>query len=265
MILQITEAGAPGLALFHYREALPKDHERALTNNNAGIAAATLSLPITARTHQKKAAELGSTLAMSNLASAFLEGGFVDEAKELLTKARETTDVDRRIDSVAGDIATAERREEQRLEEIFANVKKGKQWRLKHAEALVAEQPPITEILGEYEGTSRLVLSLLADGTIAGTFALPLVGEVVLTGRLEGRALSFAWATNPPQPASWASTLLGPTRNTGHGLLILEGARLRGYALSQPRLLDLADLKDWKDLDFQRRASGNLLPAPTGS
>jgi hypothetical protein len=198
---------------------------------------------------------------MSNLASAFLEGGFVDEAKELLTKARETTDVDRRIDRVAGDIATAERSEELRLEEIFANVKKGRQWRLKHAEALVAEQPPIGQILGEYDGTSRLVLSLLPDGTIGGTFALPLVGEVVLTGRLEGRALSFAWATNAPQRAS---TLLTPSRKTGHGLLILAGARLRGYALNQPRLLDLADLEDWKDLDFQKRASDNLFLAPPG-
>ncbi len=258
-----SENGAPALALFHYRALLgkEKEHERALANNNAGVAAENLALPIFARAYQKNAVDLGSTLAMSNLASGLLGAGFLTDAKDWLTKARKQEDVHRRVEEVAGDIAQAERTQEAALNTVLENVSKARQWRVKHAEALLSPAPRITELVGEYEGTALLVITLMPDGTLGGSFHLAGTGEVVLTARLEGAALSFAWATKSQQH----ETLLSYSRKTGHGLLIVEPSRLRGYALTQGRSLDAAQLEGWADLEFRKKAAASLSIAAQSS
>jgi tetratricopeptide (TPR) repeat protein len=87
------------LAIFFYRLAVYLEPKHQWALNNLGWEFSKANLRVEAARYYKKAAALGNTLAMANLAGMKQWAGFVDEAEELLKKAQEQEDVH---DNVAG-------------------------------------------------------------------------------------------------------------------------------------------------------------------
>jgi tetratricopeptide (TPR) repeat protein len=76
------------IAVWHYTKALEIDARYGDALNNLGVLYGELKLPKLASDYYKKAVEVKETLAAANLAHIFLDAGLIDEAGEILGKAR---------------------------------------------------------------------------------------------------------------------------------------------------------------------------------
>lgn len=77
------------MALYHYL-LIPHEERHKSTWNNLGYVRDKLKLPANSVKAYKKAAELGETLAMSNLAYKYIRGGFLEDAKAQCDRALAT-------------------------------------------------------------------------------------------------------------------------------------------------------------------------------
>jgi tetratricopeptide (TPR) repeat protein len=84
------------LALLHY-SSIPESKRSGAAWNNLGVACDAVDIPADAVLAYRKAEEAGETLAMSNLASKFLEAGFLDEAKAECERALKLDDPHRNV------------------------------------------------------------------------------------------------------------------------------------------------------------------------
>lgn len=229
-----SESLANNNALYHYRELLSQSESNSTYHNNAGVAAEALSLPIAAVEFFRSAGALGSTLAMSNLATRFLTAGFSQEARTLLSDAQEHADVDRRVLTVMGHAAKAEDDNESRLKSIEERCSRFLKWRHKEADAIRTDTAPSPRFVGVFAGTpSEVTLEPEPDGSIKGTFAYGW-RSATLVGQIVGAALLFTWSTTEK---SSALTLLSG-KVSGFGLLLWKGDSLVGYVAEGERSPD---------------------------
>ena len=100
-----SEADNNELALLHYQNLIrsKKDHEYGW--NNLGVVYSNLKMPILAVNAYQKSFELGETLAASNLAYKLIQEGFVEEARDIIAKAREKEDIDERVEHASSHLA----------------------------------------------------------------------------------------------------------------------------------------------------------------
>jgi Flp pilus assembly protein TadD len=84
-----SQAGREDLALLHYKAALELDGGHRPAINNLGVAYDRLGMSLRAVTEYKRAADLDESLGKANLALAFLNAGFLDEAATILHAASE--------------------------------------------------------------------------------------------------------------------------------------------------------------------------------
>ena len=105
------------LAFFHYSR-IPIAERNKIVWNNLGVAYNNLKLKIKAIDAFRRSANEGETLAMSNLASDFLQAGFKDEARALCEKAITIPEHHARVPSVLVSIGEEEDRENKKIEEL---------------------------------------------------------------------------------------------------------------------------------------------------
>jgi tetratricopeptide (TPR) repeat protein len=112
------------LSIYHYRSLLQlkADHPNSL--NNLGVTYRQLQLPITATRAQKQAVELGETLPSANLAYAYLNEGFVDEAQALLATAMSKPDHHENVTHALAEIESRKRAESDKLAGLMEDAKK---------------------------------------------------------------------------------------------------------------------------------------------
>lgn len=91
-----SEHGNEDLSLYHYL-AIPHDRRNQSTWNNLGVAFQKIQLPAKAVAAYTKAAEQGETLAMSNLAYKLMGAGFLELAREHISKAMAATEPHRNV------------------------------------------------------------------------------------------------------------------------------------------------------------------------
>jgi len=114
-----SDAERADLAAYHYSR-IPDSSRSAIAWNNYGVALSLLGLPIKSVTAYRQSEKLGETLAMSNLAHKFLDGGFLKESSEILDTAIKTPDHNKNIDKALGTVESrkeAEKKEEAEIEE----------------------------------------------------------------------------------------------------------------------------------------------------
>ncbi len=90
---QSEQSDVRGLAIHFYRLAIYLDSKNQYALNNLGWEYSKAGLQIKAAEYYVRAADLGNTLAMANLAGMKLTAGLADEADELLKKAQEQESV----------------------------------------------------------------------------------------------------------------------------------------------------------------------------
>lgn len=115
------EAGLEGMSLFHYRNLLDFEPDNASALNNAGVQYDRLGMPWLSTTAYKAAEKLNNSLASANLASKYVNAGFVEEATTSLSKAKEMMDVHPNVLTALSNLPEKQEREHKLTTEIMDN------------------------------------------------------------------------------------------------------------------------------------------------
>jgi tetratricopeptide (TPR) repeat protein len=118
-----TSEQIPSLALLHYNELIGSDPNSQAAYNNMGVALSAFELEGLAAEKYKKAADLGNTLAVSNLSSRYINAGFYQEAKQILLKAKESADIHENVWTALDSLSRKEKEEAEKYAEILAQAK----------------------------------------------------------------------------------------------------------------------------------------------
>jgi tetratricopeptide (TPR) repeat protein len=158
------------LALLHYADALRFKVDHAAALNNLGVQYDRFLLPGKAVDAYSKAAAMGLTVAMGNLASKYLSEGFVDDAASLLTEAMKTGTPHERVVTVFERLKETERDEEKKQEDLLEHGRRVQTFIRRMAErAFSAGSPGDLEGLWSGSRGERLELEV-AGGTLSGHF-----------------------------------------------------------------------------------------------
>jgi pyrimidine deaminase RibD-like protein/TPR repeat protein len=113
----LAEANLHALAAIQYELALASESNNEASLNNLAVAFDKLSLPGMAVQHYRKAAELGNTLAMANLAQQYIAGGFFHEADVEVKRGRTAEEPHENIGAAMVALANAKSEESKRWTE----------------------------------------------------------------------------------------------------------------------------------------------------
>lgn len=248
---------SPSLTFYHYRKAISVDPNNESANNNAGVAADLLELPLTSVGFYKEAEKLKNTLSMSNMASKLIDAGFADEAKLILERARQQENYHENIDINFGRIPKDKRNEEKRIKELELKLEKLISWRAQEAEAIAQPSFSHDQLVGTYQTTSDWDFDLKVgdQGEIIGEYK-NLIETFKMTGNVEGTLVYYQWNSTPiGEPTLGGLLALGrptgaaalPARfgvpASGEGTFIIkdEGKTLTGYRTEK----DPLNLREW--------------------
>lgn len=135
--------GREKLSLLHYKK-LADITPQAGTLNNLGICYDHLKLKAKAISSYLKSAEQKETLAMGNLAFAYLNAGFVNAAKEVIDQANkyyaEDIEVNPRVASALNKLEYLKKEEDQNETKFLKEAEQERKFRLKYSEAKLSEK-----------------------------------------------------------------------------------------------------------------------------
>lgn len=106
------------LAYLHYRNLLKYIPKNSSALNNIAVTLGELKLPINSITNYKKSWELKETLSAANLASKFVEAGFIDEARDILKQASCEESPDPQVGRIISSVNEKEKQESSELDNI---------------------------------------------------------------------------------------------------------------------------------------------------
>lgn len=225
------------MVFYHYNELIKIYPQNQAALNNLGVIAKELEIPFTAVDYYRKSEELGDTLAMANLATLLIRGGFKAEALEILKTAQQSDSMHRNVRSELGNITEKEYAEEGKIEFINNSALKLHELRLKEYEALLGTQVQSANLEGEYDGEpTDLKLNSKPDGSLVGEFPISpnsiFPTKFQLKGHIDGSLFHFTWESLPSKELP---TLLGgETKSSGYGSFCIsnDGNSLTGYRFS---------------------------------
>lgn len=125
----------PSLALLHYKELIQYDNKSQGGYNNLGVALSSFGLEGLAIENYKKSAELGNTLAASNLSSRFMHTGFYQEAKKILLKAKESDDIHENVWKILENLSRKEKEEAAKYTSLLEKANEEQKFLRKFGEA----------------------------------------------------------------------------------------------------------------------------------
>jgi Tfp pilus assembly protein PilF len=189
------EDGFALAAAYHYQILLDQ-RGKSGEYNNLAIILANLDMPVTAVKHYRAAMEQKNSKAAANLAEAFADHGFIEQATEVLDRALKEESVDPKVHEVYSSLAGREKEEEKRLEKLRDAGSAERQLLLTKLD-LEETLPPLS--LADVEGiwdTSVGQLALAADGGKLTAKLKEGVWDWKLTGQLQGRSYAFQWTND---------------------------------------------------------------------
>jgi tetratricopeptide (TPR) repeat protein len=134
------------LAVHCYLTALRFDQSHSMATNNLGVVVRYAGLPMKGVGYFQKASEKGNTLAMANLGNAYLDGGFLAEAKETLQEAAAARDPHPNVASHLSDLAKRETAEEQNFTALQTESARAADFVVTIAEAWIRSMPQISGV-----------------------------------------------------------------------------------------------------------------------
>jgi tetratricopeptide (TPR) repeat protein len=196
------------LSILHYTTLLQLKAQHTMALNNIGVQYRQIELPIASTVAYREADRLGETLATANLAYAYLDGGFVDEAQALLTVAMSKPRHHENVTHALADIENRKRAESEKLGEFIKAANKQRDFLRIMGEAYLDVNPgteidgawlfPVGEITltqlspesAEGEGTNLIrgggIASILGSSPVADTQE-----KFTLKAHVQGRVLEF--------------------------------------------------------------------------
>jgi tetratricopeptide (TPR) repeat protein len=265
------------LAVFHYQKLLIMK-QGAYSLNNLGVSYGRLKLNCKSIDTYRQAVAQDNTLAMANLAHKFLDGGFRDEARGLISKAHtletQGQTIDPNVASAAQKLANMEREEEKNEQSALKDAKKERTFRLQYADAFLSETNAAGSILDAQWLTpwGKVTVEVdIASGTFKATahdrVELPdymglMVGAsgpptkyyedryVVVEGTVTGLSARYRITVDDKQ----ATTLLGqlgqPKIRSATGYMILSESSPKARIMEKPSD-DKCEFPEWTKVSSQ--------------
>jgi tetratricopeptide (TPR) repeat protein len=139
------------LSLLYYTTLLNFSPNNAMALNNIGVSYSKLQMPIKSVSHQKRAFDLGNTLAASNIALDYLNAGFADEAAATIEKTKEAKEeLHRNIGSTFSQISDEREKERKREKEAFEIAREYQRFLRLFGEAYFVRVPSGIDISGTW-------------------------------------------------------------------------------------------------------------------
>ena len=144
------ESGFRDLSLYLYKTLInfSPDHKEGL--NNLGVVYDELQMPIHSIKAYKKSWEQKETLAAANLAYRYLNAGFFDEAKNILSEVKKETDIHPNVANAISDLSKREEGEDKNEQEYLDRAIKQQQFLSKFAENYFKKVSVDVEIDGSW-------------------------------------------------------------------------------------------------------------------
>lgn len=149
------------LSFMHYKSLLGFEPNDNMALNNMGVAYDKLNMPIKKITLLKRAAEKDNTLASANLAFAYMNEGFADEAKEILEQATTKEQPHENVGNATFALAQRKEAESERESEVLDASREQRGFLLVFADAYF-KQPPSA---AKFEGSWRFLNGVVATVT----------------------------------------------------------------------------------------------------
>jgi len=137
------------LSLYHYK-LLTSVRSRDSDWNNMGVAQSHLQLPGKSVTSYRQSEKLGGTLAMSNVAHAFIKAGFVDEAQEICDRATQIENYDQQVGSAITELKEKREAEDAQEKEYLDKVQPRRVFYMQYSSACL--KPTIVDLQGAWSG-----------------------------------------------------------------------------------------------------------------
>ncbi|MGJ5048029.1 hypothetical protein ACQR09_13240 [Bradyrhizobium oligotrophicum] len=203
-----SQIGNEAIALYHYLQ-IPTGDRNSVVWNNIGAASDQLDLPAKAVGAFKRAAAMGQTLAMSNLGSKLMNGGFVELAREQVKRAMECPEVHENVGHLVAKLSSIKENEEKRQDELIKSAANRlalfrelgraaihetpeiipQQWQGPHCILMLDRLEDMITLKGRYE-TEGGLLSALVTGRAGAALQIPKSKySISYTGRIRGRAI----------------------------------------------------------------------------
>lgn len=236
-----SEVGNDQLAIFHYL-LIPRDQRQSHVWNNLGVSYAREGLKGKSIQFYRKSEELGGTLAMSNLAHALIEAGFLKEADDLCAAATKRPSFDKQIGTAITKLKETRENEEKKELEILEATGKIRKFMIDYAKATLQSAPvnyqdiwrdsqcdlTITINDGKFSATGSYEVATGGLLAISNPFT-PASPKKTIAVQYEG-SLTGLTARYSKKVGSQgeASSLLGATEHTGIMILDLTKGLIQG-------------------------------------
>lgn len=162
------------LSAYHYKAYL-KTTEDSNVMNNLGVEYQNLNLLGKSVWSYKKAIDKGESLANANLAWRYIEKGFYDEAKNILSQAIEKEDHHENVDSNLNHLKTSIEKEEEEENSILTSAKETRNIILEFAQAITIP----------FDGYEKINGLWAADYSDLKEFKIEFISPNILTGKHE--------------------------------------------------------------------------------
>jgi hypothetical protein len=212
------------LSLLHYRK-LTDTTKHSTGLNNMGASYGNLELKGKSISSYFEAARENETIAMGNLAHAYIDAGFIVDAQNQIDKANklssEWTKVNPRVGDAQYKITTLLEKEKKKEEEILLEARKESQYRVKYSKALCSDvKMKKNQIDGEWQ-TSRGILKLIFDESL-NAFETNIQLEAGKQNYLKGSISGMSGKYSIKSSGTPGITLLGgytPNESTGYMII----------------------------------------------
>jgi Tfp pilus assembly protein PilF len=154
------------LSLFHYLKIPEKDRSASIWNN-LGAEFNYCDLPNKSTTAYKKAEELGSTIAMSNLANKLINVGFLKEAEEICNRAIKYQDYHKNVLDSISSIKNVPEQEDKKEKPILDRVKPLSEFYREYGYASLQSGPE--NLAGSWRGPQCNLSLTIKDNQITAT------------------------------------------------------------------------------------------------
>lgn len=236
-----SNAGHKKLALLHYKKLKDIGDNSGL--NNLGVGYSAHELNCKAVQNYIKASENGETLAMANLCYKYLNEGFLDEAKNLVEKARKLgqkgVNVHVNISGVEQKIGKLSEEENEKEKVLFAESEKERRFRVKYSHAFLSDKhveksrfegswdapegvTTITfdKITGSFQAILQKEVSSILAASLGGAPSFFVTKKI--TGVIEG--LSGRFEVESQEESKTSGTILSGsgTSSTTTGLMVIN-------------------------------------------
>lgn len=190
-----SDADLHELSVLHYVILLQTSPRYSYALNNLGVEYDNLKMPTLAVSAYSQSIDQGNTLSAANLANAYLNAGFVDDAKRILDEAIDMEDVHKNVPLSLGNIARRQLADEEAKERSISNAQEQQQFAFEYARAYFASSNIQATFSGLWQTNDGDQFTVTQHGTkILGQwerFGTTFTFEGVVRGRaLEGVTVS---------------------------------------------------------------------------